>query len=223
MEDARRSRLLGLAFFAIVVVAIALLIVGYGVAVGAGALVGLVPGALAGLVGVLKIGRGPNSVVTFGEGYSATEPLQPTATFLSEMREISELSTVNLGAIRTVIPALTDVEAAGLSVTLVSVELHEAGIGATFDVASRPGASAMLSMANVSVRDDVGTDYRAGAQGQGGYPGPMRFLATAVPAPSAGATRLDITIERFFDPFPEGQRGPAGPWAFSISLPAPPS
>jgi hypothetical protein len=103
---------------------------------------------------------------------------------------------------------------------LVSVEIHEAGLAMTFDVASHLGTLPPASMARLTVSDDAGTTYRAAAQGQGGLPGRMRYAVSAIPTPPAAATAVDVRIERFFGPFPSGRSSAVGPWSFSIPLPS---
>lgn len=93
----RRDRLLGLLFLALVALAIALLIAGYGVAVGAGALAGLVLGFLAGTLGVLWLGRGSGRSITLGSMEWSSESGQPTAALMAEMRELGEISSVDIG------------------------------------------------------------------------------------------------------------------------------
>lgn len=215
-----RDRIVGLLFLALVIVAVTLLIAGYGVAVGVGALAGLVLGFVAGTLGVLWLGRGSGRSITFGGMEWSSESGRPTAELMAEMRELGEISSVDTGPIRSVLPVLASAEAGGLDVELVTVEVHEAGLSLTLDVASRPGTLPPASMARVSVSDDAGTGYRASAQGQGGFPGRMRYAVTAIPTPPPAATRLEITIERFLDPFPGGRQQASGPWRFSVALPS---
>jgi hypothetical protein len=137
---------------------------------------------------------------------------------MAEMQELGEISGVDIGRIRSVLPVLATAEAGGLEVQLVTVEVHEAGLAMTLDVASRPGALPPASMARVSLSDDTGTAYRASAQGQGGFLGRMRYGVTAIPVPPTLATRLEITIDRFFDPFPGSRQPAVGPWTFSVAL-----
>lgn len=212
----RWDRLVGLLFLALVVVAAGLLIGGYGVAVGVGVLAGLVLGFLAGTVGALWLGRGSGRSITFGGMEWSSESGRPTAELMAEMQELGEISSVDIGPIRSVLPVLASAEAGGLDVQLVSVEIHKAGLAMTFDVASRPGSLPPASMARIAVSDDAGTTYRASAQGQGGLPGRMRYAVTAIPTPPAAASVLQVRIERFLDPFPGGRSGAVGPWAFSI-------
>ena len=58
MQSSGPGRFFGLLFLAIVIVAIAALLGGYGVPVGIGALAGLVLGAIAGALGSLWVARG---------------------------------------------------------------------------------------------------------------------------------------------------------------------
>ncbi len=210
------DRLLGLLFLALVGGAVALLIAGYGLPVGLGALAGLVLGFVAGTAGTLWLGRGSGRSVTFGSTEWSAE--RPTAEMMTQLRELGEISGVDLGSIRWVRPVLADAEASGLSVQLVAIELHEAGLAMTVDVRTGPGALPPASMARVVVADNAGTPYRASAQGQGGSPGRMRYQVTVIPVPPPAAMRLEIRIERFADPFPHGGRATPGPWTFSVPL-----
>lgn len=222
----RAARLLGFLFLAAVLGAVALLIAGYGVAVGLGALVGLMLGGVAGLLSVLWLMRGfGRSVNVAGMEWSSytyddQSDERSTVEFATEMHELADLHGIDLGPIRAVRPVLQTVEAGGLSVELVAIEEHQAGLAMTLDVRSGPGALPPASMARVVLADDLGTPYRASAQGQGGWPGRMRYEVTAIPALPATATRLDVRIDRFFDPFPGGRgRGQAdGPWAVAVPL-----
>lgn len=218
----RWDQLVGLVLLVVVFGAIALLIAGYGAAVGLGALAGLVLGFAAGTLGSMWLWRGSGRSVTIGGMAWSSD--RPTAELMAdeqmaEMRDLGEISGVDLGTIRSVIPVLVTTGAGGLSVQLVTIERHEAGLAITFGVHAQPGALPPASMARVALADDVGTVYRASAQGQGGSPGQMRYQVTAIPALPPAATRLDVRIERFLDPFPGGRRAAVGPWAFSVPLP----
>jgi hypothetical protein len=82
----RWDRLVGLLFLAIVAVAVGLLIAGYGVAVGVGALAGLVLGFLAGALGALWLGRGSGRSITFGGMEWPSESGRPTAELMAGCR-----------------------------------------------------------------------------------------------------------------------------------------
>jgi hypothetical protein len=209
----RWDQLVGLVILVVVFGAIALLIAGYGVAVGLGALAGLVLGFAAGTLGSLWLWRGSGRSVTVGGmAWSSDRPMAELMAdgLMAEMRDLGEISGVDLGTIRSVMPVLATTEASGLSVQLVTIEQHEAGLALTFEVHAQPGTLPPASMARVAMADDIGTVYRASAQGQGGSPGQMRYQVTAIPAVPSAATRLDVRIERFLDPFPGGTTPPSG-------------
>jgi len=221
----RWDQLVGLVVLVVIFGAVALLIAGYGVAVGLGALAGLALGFTAGTLGSLWLWRGSGRSVTIGGmawssdvAWSSDRPTAELMADEAEMRDLGEISGVDLGAIRSVMPVLATTEAAGLSVQLVTIERHEAGLAISLDVHAQPGALPPASMARVALADDVGTVYRASAQAQGGSPGRVRYQVAAIPAPPAAATRLDARIECFLDPFPGGRRAAVGPWGFSVPL-----
>lgn len=218
----RWDQLVGLVILVVVLGAVGLLIAGYGVAVGLGALAGLVLGFAAGTLGSLWLWRGSGRSVTVGGmAWSSDRPMAELMAddLMAEMRDLGEISGVDLGTIRSVMPVLATTEASGLSVQLVTIEQHEAGLELTFEVHAQPGTLPPASMARVAMADDIGTVYRASAQGQGGSAGQMRYQVTAIPAVPPAATRLDVRIERFLDPFPGGRHAALGPWGFSVPLP----
>jgi hypothetical protein len=217
------GRLFGFVFLAVVVGAVGLLIAGYGVPVGLGALAGLILGAVAGMLSALWLMRGFGRSVSFG-GYdwsSEDTALRPSAEDMAAMHELAELSGIDLGPIRSIRPVLQTVEAGGRSVQLVAIEEHEAGLSMVFEVRTGPGVRPPGSMARVSLTDDAGTAYRAAGQGQGGWPGRMRYEVTATPALPPTATRLDVRVERFVDHFRRPAADDAGPWVFSVPLDRP--
>jgi hypothetical protein len=220
--NALRARILALVSLAVVGGTVVLLIAGYGVPVGLGALAGMVLGFLAGALGLLWLGTGSGRSVSFGrmnwssEGEWSSD--QPTAELMAEVLELDEMRGVEVGATQSVTPVLETVEAGGLSVQLVTIEQNEFGLTMTVAVRTHPGAIPPASMARVSVADDIATSYRAFAQGQGDPVGAMRYVILAIPAFPRSATRLEVAIERFIDPFPGGRRGNAGPWTFSVAL-----
>jgi len=210
-----RARAFGLLIIVVIVVADALLIAGYGVAVGLGALAGLILGTIVGIGGSLWLMHGPGRSVSFGPMYSASR--EPTPEFIEEMRDAGEIGQVDLGPVVAIQPVLDSATARGLSVELLAVEYHEAGIAFTLDVRAGIGALPPQWMARVVISDDVGTDYRAYAHGEGGSMGDRRYQVTALPALPPSATRLDIRIDRFLDPMP-GREPQIGPWSFSVAL-----
>jgi hypothetical protein len=213
-------RFSALAFIGLVLAAIALLIAGYGPAVGLGAFVGFVLGTLAGLVGLMWLGRGSGR--TFGVGgmhwLSADQSRGPDPDQMAEMHAMFEIFGVDLGEVRRVIPVLATTAAAGLAVELVAVEVREAGLGMTFDVAIGLGTPQPPGMARLSIRDATGTAYRGSVQGGGSALSRTRFTAVAIPAPPPGADALTVSLDELLDPFPGPGRRVVGPWVFRVSL-----
>ena len=211
-----RGRVLGLALLTITLVAIALLIVGYGVAVGLGVLVGLLLGLLVGFSSTLWLGSGFGRSISFGSGEWSSDGPPPEA--ILEMQEMSEVMGVDLGPIHSVRPVLVTVSSGGLTLQLASIEHHEGGLIMTMEARPAAGGMAPMGMAHVKVTDDLGTGYRASAQGQGGSPSQIRIEIVAIPVPPPTATRLVITVERFIDPFGGRNPLPSGPWSFDVPL-----
>jgi hypothetical protein len=134
------------------------------------------------------------------------------------MEELTHVMGVDLGSILSVRPVLSTVSRGGLTLQLASLEHHEGGLIMVAEVRAAPGVATPMGMARVSVTDDVGTAYRASAQGQGSSPGQSRLEITTLPVPPPMATRLALTIERFVDPFGGLDLQPVGPWTFEVSL-----
>ncbi len=198
-----------LVFLAIVIVAIAALLAGYGIPVGVGALAGLVLGAIAGVLGSLWLTRGAGRSINLAgvEWSSDLHSGDMSAEMLADMREMSEVFTIDLGPIRSILPVLASSEANGLAVQLVAIERHEAGARmtpATF--APRRCALPPRSSPQMTVTDSVGTLYRASGQGQAGACGQARDQVVIVPAPVLNSGALTIRIDRFVDLFPGARR-----------------
>lgn len=216
-----RGRLPGLLFLSVVLVAIVALLAGYGFPTGVGALVGLALGAIAGAIGVLWLARGSGrSIHLSGYAWSSYDTTGAPSIDPGEMRELIDVLAVDLGPIHSILPVLSTVEADGLEVQLLAIEMHEAGASLGFDVRARPGGLPPLPMVNVSMTDDIGTQYRALGQGQGGGPGRTRYEVTVIPAVPKVSRHLSVQIDGFIDPFQGARRTPAGPWAFNVTLPA---
>ncbi len=211
-------RLPALVFLAIVIVAIVALLAGYGIPVGVGALAGLVLGAIAGVLGSLWLTRGAGRSINLAgvEWSSDLHSGDMSAEMLADMREMSEVFTIDLGPIRSILPVLASSEANGLAVQLVAIEHHEAGARITFDVRALPGALPPPSSPQVTVTDSVGTPYRASGQGQGGASDQTRYEVVVVPALVLSSGALTIRIDRFVDLFPGARREAVGPWLFTV-------
>jgi hypothetical protein len=217
------GRWMGLTFLVLAVVATGMLIAGYGFAVGIGALAGLLLAFAAGFFiflsvwrgdGQVSFGAGPRSHM-FGEMNSNPDAQREEA---EQLQRLTEILSVDLGRVVKVIPVLTTVPAAGLWLDLVDVELCEAGMSINVDVRVSPGNPHPASLARASITDDVGTVYRASAQGQGWMPSRIRLDVRTIPAPPATATSLHVRIEEFVDPLPGLGNAVVGPWVFDIAL-----
>jgi hypothetical protein len=221
-----RGRIFGIAVVAILIGTAVLLIAGYGVAVGLGALAGLVLGFFVGLFAFFSTWQGRGQV-TFGGstssrswGYLTADPSDATAAPMESLRDLTEVQGVDLGAVRSILPVLAMSQAAGLELQLLDVELREAGLVLNLDLRAGPGVLMPPSMARLAISDDVGTTYRASAQSQGGWPGRIRVLVSVIPAAPGDARTLAIRFEEFVDPpFPHMARPVAGPWTFQVALP----
>ncbi|HEV2005598.1 MAG TPA: hypothetical protein VGQ85_03210 [Candidatus Limnocylindrales bacterium] len=221
-----RGRIFGLVVLAILIGTIALLVAGYGLAVGLGALAGLVLGFAVGLFAFFSTWQGRGQV-TFGNSgssgswsYMSNVSMDETESPMENMRELSEVFTVDLGPVRSIIPVLATSVAAGLTLQLLDVELHEAGLALNLDMEVGHGVLMPPSMARVSITDEAGTAFRASAHSQGGSPTRVRVQVVAIPVPPTGTRNLIVRIAEFVDPpFPHMGRPVAGPWTFAISLP----
>jgi hypothetical protein len=145
----------------------------------------------------------------------------PSAELAAEMHELTDVLAVDLGPISSILPVLSTVEAEAIEVQLLAIEMHQAGASIGFDVRVLPGGRfPPLPMVTVSASDDLGTDYRALGQVQGGGPGRTRFEVTIIPEIPKAARHLSVQIDGFVDPFRGAGRKQAGPWAFEVALPA---
>jgi hypothetical protein len=216
-----RTRVPGIVFLAVVIVATSLLVAGYGFAVGVGVIVGLLLGAGAGLLGTMWLVRGPGREVHLAS--LAWDSSQGTETSMAElqteMQDLTEVLGVDIGMTRAVLPVIATMEDHGLAVQLVSFEIHEAGATFTLDVRALLGSPPPPSFAQVTVTDAVGTLYRTSGQAQGGGPSGMRFQVVVIPGPAPSTRDLAIRIDRFVDPFPGDRRAAVGPWSFNLTLP----
>jgi hypothetical protein len=215
-----RSRIPGIVIFAVVIGAAALLVAGYGFAVGVGVIVGLLLGAGAGLVGTIWLVRGPGREIHLASyAWDSSRGTETNMAVLqSEMQELTEVLGVDIGMTRAVLPVIATVEDHGLAVQLVSVEIHEAGATFTLDVRALPGSPPPPSFAQATVSDVLGTLYRTSGQAQGGGPSGMRFQVVVIPRPAPSVPALSIRIDRFVDPFPGDRRVAGGPWSFDVAL-----
>jgi hypothetical protein len=214
-------RVSAIGFTLIVLVTITLLVAGYGLPVGIGALVGFVLGALAGLVGLLWMARGSGRTIGVGGlqwNSLSSRSEDPDLDRMRIMQELTEVLSVDLGRVRRIVPVLRTAVAGGLTVQLIDLEVHEGGLTLNFDVEVGIGSPHPPHMARMSVADDAATPYRASVQGNGSAPSRLRLLGVAIPAIPSGARRLTFRLEEFLDVFPPGTDPLVGPWEFEIDL-----
>ncbi|MGA3057079.1 MAG: hypothetical protein ABSE70_03415 [Candidatus Limnocylindrales bacterium] len=203
-----------------VLLATVLLMAGYGAAVGIGILAGLVLGwaVVAALMAMAP--RSGSSVSFLTRSRRGGEPDQTAmAVIEGHARDSMRVAGVDAGVLRRVIPLGDAVEAGGVRVELVALEIRDDGAIATLVSHTRPPVGNTGHFVEATVSDDAGTAYVAAGQGTGGSGlGTGRYEIRLAPAPLAGAVTLILRVEAFLDPFP----GPAvelrGPWEFRIAL-----
>ena len=210
----------------IVLLAAALMIVGYGVPVGVGLLVGLALGSGVGVIAVLWLGARPGRTAGLGS-FTFLSPDGATSgppEFPDWLQDGARAAAVEMTALNRVLPVGQSTEVEAIRIELTALELRAGGGVATAIAHTEPPDARPLGpFARISVLDDVGTTYAAGTEGNGGSPFATRLSIRFAPAPPETAGELTIRIEEFVNPFP----GPArervvGPWVFVVPLgPAP--
>ena len=210
---------LGLLLLSFVVAAAALLLVGLGVAVGAGLLVGVVLGLAA--VGAAMVATRRNPSVGWSVSLSRTHE-DATPGLLQEFgHSMARVADVDSGTLTDVLPVAAEATANGVRVEAIAVELRTDGGIVSLATHTKPPVASPGHFAEVHVTDDAGTEYVAAVQGSGGSsPSTSRYELRFSPAPPAAAGELTIRITRFMDPFPETPNAPVdGPWSFTVALP----
>ena len=210
----------------IVLLAAALMVVGYGVPVGVGLLVGLALGSGVGVIAVLWLGARPGRTAGLGS-FTFLSPDGATSgppEFPDWLQDGARAAAVEMTALNRVLPVGQSTEVEAIRIELTALELRAGGGVATAIAHTEPPDARPLGpFARISVLDDVGTTYAAGTEGNGGSPFATRLSIRFAPAPPETAGELTIRIEEFVNPFP----GPArervvGPWVFVVPLgPAP--
>jgi len=209
---------LGLLVVGLAVVAAVLLLAGFGVAVGAGLLVGVFLGLAA--VGVAMVAARRNPSARWSVSLSPTDEARPT--LLREFgHAITRVADVDSGTLTGVLPIGAEATTNGVRLEVIAVELRTDGGIVSLVTHTRPPAAPPGPFAEVHVTDDAGTEYVAAVQGNGGSsPSIARYELRFSPAPPAAATELRIRITRFMDPFPETPHAPVeGPWSFTVAVP----
>jgi hypothetical protein len=214
------SRVPAFLLLGLVLVVAALLIAGYGVAVGVGVMAGLVLGGAVILAFLAMNPRSGSSVGFRTWGQGGGSPSGPAMALLEHHgRDSMRVAGVDAGALRRVIPLGEAVEAGGARVELVALEIREDGCIATLVAHTRPPVGSVGHWVEVAVSDDAGTAYVASGQGSGGSgPGASRHEIRFAPTPPESARTLAIRIESFVDPFPGPSVELRGPWEFRVAL-----
>ena len=213
------SRLPALVLLLLVVAAAALLVAGWGVPVGVGVFIGLVLGFVA-ILAAMAIAQRSGGSVSFSSLRAASNYAEPDHALLEKHgRDSMRVMGIDAGDLRRVIAVGAAVEAGGVRLELIAVELRTDGGLATLVAQTRPPIGPPGHFADVRVSDDVNTAYVAAGQGMGGpTPTTTRHEVRFAPAPPAATAVLSITIDRFIDPFPSGALPIEGPWKFEIGL-----
>ena len=214
------SRLPAFLLIGLVVLAAALLIAGYGAAVGVGVIAGMLLG-LAAMLAFLAM-RPQSSGASFRWLDSRSGPSQrPPGQELLERHhhDWMRVAGVDASELRRVIAVGAEVEAGGARVELVAIEVREDGGVSTVVTHTRPPVGQTGHFADVMVSDAAGTDYVAAGQGSGGGgAGTSRYDIRFSPAPPPEARVLTIRITAFDSPFPIPEQRVVGPWEFTIQL-----
>lgn len=214
------SRLPGLVLLSVVIVAAVLLISGLGVSVGIGLLVGVALGLLAVVTFMALSQRRRSSVSWLSADSGSTGP--DRAAVERHGRDFMRVAGVESSALRRVLAIGRQVEAGGVRVELIAIELRDDGGLALVVANSHPPIGPAAHFATAHISDDAGTNYVAAGQGAGGStPLTTRYEVHFAPTPPASARVLTLTIERFADPFQGSGIARDGPWSFEIDLARP--
>jgi hypothetical protein len=213
------SRASAFLLLGLIVLAAALLIAGYGVAVGVGVIAGMLLG-LAAILAFLAMRPRTSGGSSYSFGSWSRDPSQPDQDVLQRHHhDWMRVAGVDASALRRVIAGGTSVAAAGVRVELVALEIREDGGVATVVAYTRPPVGQVGSFVAVSVTDDAGTGYAAGGQGSGGgNVGNSRYDIRFAPTPPVDARSLTILIDSFLSPFPGPTVQLDGPWELRIEL-----
>jgi hypothetical protein len=214
----------GSVLFGLVLIAAALLVTGYGVAVGVGVIAGLLLGATS-MLAVIALSSRRSGGSSYGflssgsrsRNWSANDP--DHELIQRHGHDSMRVMGVDAGALRRVIAVGRKVEAGGAHVELTAVEIRENGGVATLVTHTPPPVGSVGPFVEVDVSDDTGGVYVASGQGSGGSgAGTSRHEIRFAPAPPDGARILILHIVRFLNPFPGPTTQLDGPWEFKVEL-----
>ncbi len=212
------SRAPAFVLLGLVLVAAVLLMAGYGVPVGLGVIVGMLLG-LAQILAFLAMRPHTSGGATYWMSDSGSPKQSDQALLQRHHRESMRVAGVDAGTLQRVIPVAGAIEARGVRMELVAVELREDGGIVTLVTHTRPPIGMLGHFVEATVSDDVGTTYAASGQGSGGSNvGTARYELRFAPAPPASAGVLMVRIISFASPF--GMEAPQvdGPWEFRVEL-----
>jgi hypothetical protein len=212
------SRLPAFGLLGLLLVVAALLLAGLGVAVAVGIIAGFLLG-LANILAFLALSSRPRggSVTWLSHG---GPPNQPDQDLIQRFgRDSTRVAGVDASALRRVISVGSSVEAGGVRVELIALEVREDGGVATLVAHTRPPVGHVGHFLEVVVSDDAGATYVASGQGLGGSgPTTSRHEIRFAPAPPDAAHVLTLRVASFADPFPGLAARLDGPWEFRVEL-----
>jgi len=147
----------------------------------------------------------------------------PMSAEEAELLELAEyLINVHLSPLVRVVAIGQQVEADGIRVELIALEVREAG--AVLYWRAFATDDRILGLAVIEVSDDIGGEYRVFLGGGGGGERAWNGETNVVPAPTTGASMLRVQVTGFEGFPPSGFPGAAqvraneGPWVFEIPL-----
>lgn len=125
-----------------------------------------------------------------------------------------------LGELRRVIPIVQAAHAAGMTVTLISLEIYDGGffVHGQFPAkyGERSAENIWMAHPTFTASDDIGSEYRwCGSRSNG-----TRFMPSFAPAPNPDAHELRVTVTHIQWIFHQERRHELDeePWSFRISL-----
>ena len=140
----------------------------------------------------------------------------------AELIELAEyFVNVHTSRLVRVVAIGKQVEADGIRVELIALEVREAG--AVLYWRAFAAVDGILGLAVIEVSDDLGGEYRVFLGGGGGGERAWNGETNVVPAPMTGASILRVNVTGF-EGLPPGFPGAAqvrsneGPWVFEIPL-----
>jgi hypothetical protein len=222
LVEISRSTIPSIVVMGVLILTAILLIGGYGLPVGLGFTAGLILGTVAAM-GVwmwLRSGNpGGRSVSIGGMSYFHADAPPDAEAMERYGRAMSRVAAVDQSPLRRVLAIGQAAVTHSVRVELIALELREAGGLLTVAVESAPPNASPGSYCDVSMTDDIGTDYTAAGTGGGmSSPGSSRLEIRFAPSPPERASALMIRIDSFVEPLGPAADRLDGPWEFRVSL-----